>query len=297
MHGCTRREFTTTLAAIAAGTAWPRWTAGQGAIPASIVAGVHVGVQSYTFRTFNFDRLIAAMRSIGLSNVELWGDGLDHPLHPLRQTEADFKRVKARLDEAGITVTAYCTNFPNDVTPDYLDRAFRGAGLLGARVLTTSCEKSVLDQLDRWATKYQVKVGLHNHWNGDRWFVESKKDPKANFEGPDDWAEAFKGRSEWLAINLDIGHFSAAGFDPVAFFRQHHSRIVSVHVKDRAADPEHAYTRFGRGATPIAAFCRAAKELRFPYALNIEYEMDERDPTEGVRDAFGYVKQALTQTV
>jgi sugar phosphate isomerase/epimerase len=257
---------------------------------------VKVGVQSYTFRTFSFDRLIAAMQSIGLSFLELWGDGDAHPLHPIRQTEADFRRVKAMLDQAGIVVSAYCTNFPNDVTPEYLDRAFTGAGLLGAAVVTTSCEKPVLDRLDEWAKKYKVKVGLHNHWNGDRWFIEAKKDPKANFEGPRDWEEAFKGRSEWLAINLDIGHFTAAGFDAVTFFRQHHPRIVAVHVKDRGDDAEHRDVLFGRGATPIVAVCQAAREVRFPHALSIEYEMDERDPTDGVRDAFSYVKQALTRT-
>ena len=36
---------------------------------------------------------------------------------------------------------------------------------------------------------------------------------------------------------------------------------------------------------------RLARELKFRYAANIEYEMDEQDPTEGVRHSFEYVKR------
>jgi hypothetical protein len=37
----------------------------------------------------------------------------------------------------------------------------------------------------------------------------------------------------------------------------------------------------------------AAKAVKFPHAVNLEYEMDEKDPTEGVRDSFAYVKRVL----
>ena len=39
---------------------------------------------------------------------------------------------------------------------------------------------------------------------------------------------------------------------------------------------------------------RLAREVKFPYAANIEYEMDEKDPTAGVRRSFEYIKKALT---
>ena len=64
-------------------------------------------------------------------------------------------------------------------------------------------------------------------------------------------------------------------------------------MKDRGADKEHTDVRFGTGATPIAAFCKVLKEAKFAYAANLEYEMDENDPTLGVRDSFAYMKKAL----
>ena len=279
----TRRRFTAALAAGTAGLA----CAARGKKPASAAGGVAIGVQSYTFRKFDLDRMIAAMQSVGLTQLELWNGHLD----PMKASEADFKAVRRKLDDAGIEVGAYCANLPTNATDEHLDRAFRGAGLLGTSVMTSSVEKPILPRLDEWCRKYKVRLGLHNHYLGDSWF---KGDKSINFESPADFVDALRGRSEYLSINLDIGHFSAAGHDPVAFFREHHARIVSLHVKDRDKDPARTYRRFGEGATPIVALLRAAREVGFRYPAYIEYEMDEDDPTEGVRHSFDYVKRALS---
>jgi sugar phosphate isomerase/epimerase len=279
----TRRSFTGGLLGASAGIALGR--RGEGAEPAR-VGGLLIGVQSYTYRAFTLERMVESMRAVGLSSVELWTGHLD----PAKHDEAAFKAARAKLDAAGIAVSAYCVNFRPDVTSDLLDKAFRGAGLLGTSLMTTSTEKSVVPRLDEWCDKYKVTIGLHNHWLGDEYM---KGREAQNFGGPADYAEALAGRSKRIAINLDIGHFSAAGHDPVAYFKEHFDRIVSLHVKDRDRDPKHTYRRFGQGATPITEVLTLARRLDYKYAANIEYEMDETDPTEGVRDSFEYVKRAL----
>jgi sugar phosphate isomerase/epimerase len=280
----TRREFTSGLAVAVAAVA--ARGAADGQPKPSVFGGIQVGVQSYTFRAFDVDRMIAAMTSVGLTSVELWNGHLD----PIKASEAEFKSVRGKLDAAGIKVSAYCANFPTDATDDHLDRAFRGAGLLGTDVMTSSLEKPILDRVDERCRRYKIRLGLHNHYLGDSWF---KGDKAANFEGPDDFLKALEGRSEYLAINLDVGHFYAAGHDPVAFFRDHHRRIVSLHIKDRDRDAERTYRRFGEGQTPIAEVLRLAGMFKFPYAANIEYELEEKDPTEGVRRSFDYIKRVL----
>jgi sugar phosphate isomerase/epimerase len=280
----TRREFSAGLAAAAAGLAF-RPTL-QGKVSPSVFGGIQVGVQSYTFRKFDLDRMIGAMKALGLSSVELWNGHLD----PTQASEQDFAAARGKLEAAGISVSAYCANFPTDASDEHIDRAFRGAALLGTQVMTSSVEKPILGRLDERCRKHKIYFGLHNHYLGDSWF---KGDKAANFEGPADFLDSLKGRSEYLAINLDIGHFSAAGYDPVAFFEEHHARIVSLHVKDRDKDAERSYRQFGEGATPITLVLQLAKQLRFRYAANIEYEMDENDPTQGVRRSLEYVKKAL----
>jgi sugar phosphate isomerase/epimerase len=252
----------------------------------SVVNGVEIGVQSYTFRKFTIDRMIAAMQSVGLSSVELW----DGHLNPMKTSEAEFKAVKEKFDDAGIHVSAYCVNFPKDASDEHLDRGYNGALLLGTHVMTASVQKSLVPRLDQWSQKYKVKMGLHNHWFGEAWY---KGDRTQEFETPDDFLNLFKSTSKYMNANLDVGHFSASGYDPVAFLRQHHDRIVSLHVKDRDKDAKHTDRRFGQGATPVAEVMKTLKEIKFKYAANLEYELEAENPTEGLLDAFEYVKRAL----
>jgi len=282
----TRREFTAGMATAVAGLAVSPRALAKGRMKPSIFGGIQVGVQSYTFRAFDIDRMIAAMTSIGITSVELWDGHLD----PAKTTADGFRAIKRKFDDAGIAVSAYCVNFKTDASDELLERSFRGAKLLGTSVMTSSTEQPIISRLDQWCRKHRVRMGLHNHWLGDKGF---KGDKSINFEGPADWARAMDGRSKYMGVNLDIGHFSASDHDSVAYFRQHFDRIYSLHIKDRDKDADHTYRKFGEGATPIAEFLRLAREMKFRYAANIEYEMDEKDPTEGVRHSLEYVKRIL----
>jgi sugar phosphate isomerase/epimerase len=282
MDRLARREFIS--GCLAAGFSW-RLPFDK--MKPSIFGGVEVGVQSFTFRQFGVEKMIDAMKSVGLTSVELWQGHLD----PAKASEADFKATKQKFDEAGIKVSAYCVNFPEDASDGLLDRGFQGALLLGTRVMTASVKKGQVARLDKWCAKYKIHLGLHNHWLGDSWF---KGDKTKEFESPGDLMNALKGSSRYMSINLDIGHFYAAGFDPVAFFREHHARIVSLHVKDRDRDREHSNRLFGKGATPVVETMKLVKRLRFRYAANIEYENEPENPTEGVRDALVYLKGVLS---
>jgi sugar phosphate isomerase/epimerase len=280
----TRRQFGAGLAGAFAGLTL---TSRDDKMKPSVFGGIVVGVQSYTFRTFSVDKMIQAMGSIGLSSIELW----DGHLNPMKASEADFKAIKRKFDDVGISVNAYCVNFPVTATDEHLDRGFNGALLLGTNVMTASVRKPIVPRLSQWCQKYKIKLGLHNHWFGEKGF---KGDRSQEFETPDDFMNALKGSSDYLSINLDIGHFYAAGFDPVTFIRDHHPRIVSLHIKDRDKDAEHTQHRFGEGATPIAETMKLIKEIKFKYAANIEYEPEAANPTEGTRTGFEYLKRCLT---
>jgi sugar phosphate isomerase/epimerase len=274
MPEVTRREFTVGLAGAAVGLA-----------AKSQAGGVEIGVQSYTYRKLDIDRMIASMRSVGLGSVELW----DGHLNPAKTTDDEFKAIRKKFNDAGIRISAYCVNFRPDSTDELIDKSFRGAALLGTNVMTSSVQKPIVPRLDAACVKHKTYLGLHNHWYAPSF----KGDVSQEFDGPEDFEEALKGRSRYLSINLDIGHFYASGHDPVAFIKKHHDRIVSLHIKDRANDPERTYTRFGQGATPIREVARALKQVHYKYAANLEFEIEENDPTEGVRHAFAYFKQAL----
>jgi sugar phosphate isomerase/epimerase len=97
-------------------------------------------------------------------------------------------------------------------------------------------------------------------------------------------------------VNLDIGHFTAAGGDPVEYIRLHHDRIVALHIKDRKKN-HGANLPFGQGDTPIVAVLRLLRDERWKIPANIEYEYGEEikglDTIAEMKKCFEYCKQAL----
>ena len=128
-----------------------------------------------------------------------------------------------------------------------------------------------------------MMVGFHNH---------SDKKPN-EFSGPEDFEEAMRGRSPYIAINLDIGHFVAAGHDPLPYLDAHHDRIVSLHVKDRKRGDTQGNYPFGEGDTPIVAVLQRLRDQRWDIPVNIEYEYPGTDTVAEVQRCFDYCKQAL----
>lgn len=248
----------------------------------SLVTGVQIGVQSYSFRDRPLEKALDAIVDIGISSVELYQGHLD----PFKSSDDEIKSWRQKFEQAGVKIGAYTFGARNDSTDEQIDRGFEVARLLGTRIITSSVSKAIVPRLDKACQKHRMWLGLHNHW-----FHHSRPD---QFEGPDDFLEALKNSSSWMSINLDVGHFYASGYDPVKFITERHERIVSLHLKDRGDDPDHTDHPFGQGSTPLAEVMRLLKKTRFKYAANIEWEVKNADPVQGVTDAVTYLKKALT---
>jgi sugar phosphate isomerase/epimerase len=153
---------------------------------------------------------------------------------------------------------------------------------MGVKYITSSTQVSMAKRLDPLAQKYKIVVAFHNHSNM----------AQDEFARPQDWEEALRGASKYLAINLDIGHFTAAGYDPVSFLNEHHARIITLHIKDRKTN-QGANMPFGRGDTKIKEVLKILKTKKYPIPANIEYEYNGGDTVEEVKKCFAYCKAAL----
>jgi sugar phosphate isomerase/epimerase len=117
---------------------------------------------------------------------------------------------------------------------------------------------------------------------------------KNEFSTPDDWKTAMAGRSKYIGINLDIGHFTAANFDPVSFIEEHHASIVTLHIKDRKKN-HGPNMSFGQGDTDIKGVLLLLKNKKYPIPAMIEYEYGKpgMDTVAEVKKCFDYCKAAL----
>jgi sugar phosphate isomerase/epimerase len=254
----------------------------------SKIAGVQIGAQTYSFRDRSFDAMVDAMKEVGLGEAELWdGHVLPKDASAAKQFRKDppiaqIHELRTKLDNAGIDLYAFTFGFTKGFEDDEVDGGFKIAKALGVKYITSSSNVSMAKRVDALAQKYKITVAFHNHSN-------MKAD---EFARPVDWEEALKGASKYLAINLDIGHFTAAGFDPVSFLEQHHARIVTLHLKDRKAN-QGDNVPWGEGDTKIKEVLQVLKTKHYPIPANIEYEYNGADTVAEVKKCFAYCKAAL----
>jgi sugar phosphate isomerase/epimerase len=128
-----------------------------------------------------------------------------------------------------------------------------------------------------------MTVSMHNH---------SRTDDPNEFATPESFAAAIT-MSPHFKINLDIGHFTAANYDPVAYIREHHARITNLHLKDRRKN-QGDNLPWGQGDTPIREVLQLLKRERWPIPAYIEYEYrGQGTPVEEVAKCYAYARQAL----
>jgi len=254
----------------------------------SKVRGVMIGAQTYSFRDRDLDACIAGMKEVGLGYAELFQGHVEpkdaSKLAAWRKNPPldEFRTVRRKFDDAGIDLVAYNYSFREDWSDEELARGFDMAKALGVKYITASSNVSTAKRLSPLAEKNQIYVGFHNHS-----LVQANE-----FARPRDFEEALAGKSRYLAINLDIGHFTMAGYDPVSFLEQHHDRIITLHIKDVRRNPP-AFTPFGEGDTNIKGVLRLLESKHYPIPANIEYEYSGGDTIAEMKRCFAYCKAAL----
>ncbi|MDB6107377.1 MAG: hypothetical protein JWO52_7376, partial [Gammaproteobacteria bacterium] len=206
--------------------------------------------------------------------VRQWrlGEGLDQ----VRAAAAKFKR-------AGIRVFAFNFMLKDSCTDEEVERGFQMTHALGAKVMTASTTLTMAKRTVPYVEKHKVLLALHGHSN--------LSDPN-QFATPESFAQGLA-MSAYYRVNLDIGHFVASGFDPVAYIRANHERITNLHIKDRKKN-DGPNTSFGRGDTPIKAMLQLLKTQAYPIPAYVEYEYaGTENSTAEIGKCLEYVKSAL----
>src|SRR4051812_5832969 len=258
----------------------------------SKIKGVQIGLQSYSFRDRPMDKAIEACKECGLGEVELWqghvepqGNGAEarEALRKWRlETPLDFfANVRKQWHDAGIDLFAYNLSFNNSFTDAEIERGFEMAKAMDVKVITASSTLTAAKRVAPFADKHKIAVAMHGH--------DNLTDPE-QFAKPESFEAALK-LSKHFMINLDIGHFVSAGYDPVDYIKLHHDRIAVLHIKDR--NKAHANLPFGQGETPIKQVLLLLKTSKWKIPANIEYEYRGADAIVEVKKCYQFMKDAL----
>ena len=315
-----RRDFLRTSAAAGAGLLLtPPWSFAASGLD-SRFGGVQVGTITYSFRSMpgSIDQLIDYCTKCGLSAIELMGDpaeawagspaGLMPPMVPpppgsgppkftpeMRKAFEErglkarpwresvgmekFKELKKKFDQAGISIYAYKPDALNENSSEgEINYAMRAAAALGASSVTVELPRNSAHskRLGEFGASHKMYIGYHAHTQAT----------------DTAWDEALA-QSPWNSMNLDCGHYIAAGGDHtkeslLALIEAKSSRITSMHIKDRQTkDHGAANLEWGKGDTPIREILLLMKrnKYKFPATIELEYEIP------GGSDAVAEVKK------
>jgi sugar phosphate isomerase/epimerase len=297
----------------------------------SVIDGVRLGVQTYSFRDMlgtpddMTDKTIAAMQELGLTECEVFEPTVQPPAlsanAPWRMaaggkpTEASLlghmptgapsaadlasreavrkwrlgeglEQVRAageKLKRAGIRVQAFNFLLKDSCTDEEIERGLLMTRAMNTNLMTASTTLSMARRSIPFFEKHDLLLAVHGHSN--------LSDPN-QFATPESFVQALA-MSPRYRVNLDIGHYSACGFDSVAFIRAHHDRITNLHIKDRKNN-DGSNMPFGQGDTPIKAVLQLLKNERYPIPADIEYEYaGTGSSTQELAKCLQYVRSAL----
>ena len=268
------------------------------------INGIDISVITYSFNPGVEDMNVIIQNCIdsGSDNIELMGNHIERSMGMPRSGRShaewranismkEFKNVKKQFQDQGINIFAYkpyCMN-PNNKDEE-IEYAMKATKALGADYVTaelTSEENT--KRISHYAEKNKVNVGYHAHLQAsDTAWDFALNDSKNNF------------------INLDIGHYIAAGKKNtketlLKFIEKNHARICSLHLKDR----QYAKTLnviatdnqiWGEGDTPITEVLRLVRDNSYKFTSTIELEYRIPEGSNRIKEVikcYDYCKQAL----
>jgi sugar phosphate isomerase/epimerase len=198
-----------------------------------------------------------------------------------------YRDLRKQFDDAGINLGILCYNMNGNIADDEIDYAFRMAAAMGVRSISSSSTVTIAKRVAAFADRYKMIWAGHGH--------DDVCDPE-QFAKPETF-EKIMSFSPYIGVNLDIGHFTAGGYDAVPFIRRHYDRITNLHLKDRLRNGQGgtrgANVRWGDGETPIREVLQLLRREQYPFPANIEYEYQGTDAVIEVAKCLQFAKDIL----
>lgn len=182
-----------------------------------------------------------------------------------------FKQLRKLFNDAGISIYAWKPSALNIKNTDAeIDYAFRVAKELGASHVTVEIPTDLMQskRLGDFATKHKIGVGYHGHLQ----------------QTLTAW-DAALAQSQFNGLNCDLGHYVAAGFDPIPLLEAKHDRIYSAHLKDRKSKANGgANMPWGEGDTPLIAVLQLMRDSKYKFPGTVEMEYDVPAGSDAVKE-------------
>jgi len=240
---------------------------------------IHLGIASYTFRNFERAKLIAFLKQLNISTVNLKDtkDHLPFDAQPQSAALADYSAAAIKLHAAG---TIY---FEKDDDPDIRSK-FEYCKLAGIPVIVAGDPTPEnLPRIEKFVREYDIRFAIHNHGPEDKLW-----------HSPLDVLKAVKNMDPRIGCCIDVGHTVRAGTDVVQAIHQVGPRLFNVHMKDLTDfNDKESQVAVGEGKMPVPKIFQALAAISYQGFVDLEYEIFPDNPMPGVLASFAYMRGVL----
>ena len=285
-----RRSFLTTAAATVAGAALGIATtpaAGRAAETAfgddggpapAPVHEIKLGIASYSLREFPLDRALEMAKTLRTPYINF------KSVHvPYEKTAEELAALRKEIEDEGFKIVGGGTITFNEDTDAGVEKYFAYAKAAGMPTIVCTGPVAVLPRVEKFARQYDIKIAIHNHGTEDK-----------IFPSPYDVLKHVKNMDPHMGLCIDIGHTVRTGTDVVKAVIDAGPRLHDMHAKDLAdLSKRESQVAVGEGKIPIAAIFRALQTIKYPGYVNLEYEINAKDPLPGMQISFAHMRGVL----
>ena len=251
------------------------------------ISGFALGCQAYTFNRFSVYEAIEKTDQAGGKIIEFYpGQRLskDEPGVKWDHNSPDevVAKVQEQLKKHHIKAVNYgVVEIPKEEAE--ARKIFEFAKKLELYAVTTE-SLDALDTIEKMVKEYDIKVAYHEH-------AHDPKRPDYKIWDPTYLAGMLKDRDPRIGSCADTGHWASSGIKPIDALRILKGRIISAHLKDRAAIGSHLPDQiYGQGVSDIKGCLEELKAQGFDGNISIEYENNWDHSVPDVAQCIGFVR-------
>jgi sugar phosphate isomerase/epimerase len=240
--------------------------------------GIKLGIATYTFRSFDRAKAIEMIKAVRTPWVSIKDVHLKQDI-PATDIQAAAKEFR----DAGLKIMSGGNVDMKETTIDGLRKHFEYAKNAGMPMMVCAPTHENVKLVETLVKEYNIKCAIHNHGPEDK-----------HFPTPQSVLDAIKGMDPRMGLCMDVGHSARTGVDVVETIALAGTRLIDMHVKDLAnLSDKGSQCDVGDGAMPFPRIFKQLKKMNYLGCVNLEYEINGKDPLPGTLRSFAYMRGVL----
>ena len=202
-----------------------------------------------------------------------------------------MRAAAKEFTDAGLKIMSGGNVDMKETTIEGLRPHFEYAKAAGMPMMVCAPLHENIKMIEALVKEYDIRIAIHNHGPEDK-----------QFPTPQSVLEAVRSLDPRCGLCMDVGHSARAGADVVKSIAEAGSRLLDMHVKDlrdfsgSKSTPSFGQCDCGDGEMPFPGIFKQLKKLNYQGCVNLEYEINDKNPMPGMQRSFSYMRGVLAGT-